>query len=89
MSVSESVESALDGDESPLAAQARALAAEMDNSRNGGTSKALISKELRETLAALRALAPPKIEEDEVELARKRRADRLARGAAAGASSSS
>jgi hypothetical protein len=69
-------------DLSALAATALALAAVID-SPGSPTSKAMVAKELRETLAALRALAPPKKEADRGdELAERRRAARVARGAA-------
>jgi hypothetical protein len=65
-----------------LVASALKLAEEMDNSRNGGTSKALINKELRETLAVLRSLAPPAEVEDELSRIRDARTRRHAGGAA-------
>jgi hypothetical protein len=67
---------------SSLAMTALTLAAQLDSTRNGGTSKAMIAKEYRETLRELRAIAPPAQEDDEVDRARKRRAERLARRAA-------
>jgi hypothetical protein len=77
-----------DAGKGALAASVLKLAEEMDNPKNCGTSKSMINKELRETLAALRALAPPKVEEDEVEQARKRRVARLGKSAAGSAPSS-
>jgi hypothetical protein len=71
-----------------LAAAALALAAEVDGG-NSLTSKTLAVKEIRETLRELRALVPPKPEEDEIERARRRRADRLAGTAAAGSAAPS
>lgn len=87
MSVRDAVEREL-GDfgpmkDSTLAAVALALAAQIDGP-GSSTSKAMVAKELRETMAALRALAPPKKEPDVVDdLAERRRAARRARGAAA------
>jgi hypothetical protein len=52
--------------ESALAATALALAREMDSPKNGGTSKSMIAKALNETMAELRALAPPKREDDDL-----------------------
>jgi hypothetical protein len=75
-------------DESALAASALALAEAID-APGSATSKAMVAKELRETLAALRALAPPKAEEDEIDRARRRRDERLARQSASGATSPS
>jgi hypothetical protein len=56
---------------------------------NSATSKSMCAKALVDVMRELRALAPPKPEEDEVERARKRRADRLAGQSAAGSASSS
>jgi uncharacterized membrane protein len=78
-----------EAEECSLAAVALALAAELDDQENSATSKSMIAREYRETMAVLRAMVPPKLEEDEVERARKRRADRLAGQPAAGSSSSS
>jgi hypothetical protein len=75
-------------EDSALAATAEALAQAID-APGSATSKAMVAKELRETLAALRDLAPPKIEEDEVDRARRRRDERLARQSASGATSPS
>jgi uncharacterized membrane protein len=77
-----------EAEECSLAAVALALAAELDDQENSATSKSMIAREYRETMAVLRAMVPPKPEEDEVERARKRRADRLAGQPAAGSSSS-
>jgi hypothetical protein len=73
--------------EGALAASALALADAID-APGSATSKAMVAKELRETLAALRALAPVRVEEDEIDRARRRRDERLYRGSASGASSS-
>jgi hypothetical protein len=62
---------------SSLAATALALAAQMDSPRNGGTSKAMIAKEYRETLRELRAAAPAKVEDNELDRVRRRRAGRM------------
>lgn len=70
---------------SALAGAARVLAWQMENPYASATAKSMCSKELRETLERLRALAPPVETEDEIERARKRRAGRLARQSAAGA----
>jgi hypothetical protein len=74
--------------ESALAATALSLAEQLDGP-NSATSKSMCAKALVDVLRELRALAPAKPEEDEVERARKRRADRLARQSAAGAAPSS
>lgn len=67
--------------ESTLAATALVLAAELDGS-GSSTSKAMVAKELRDTLAALRALAPPKREADRLdEVNRKREERRRSAGA--------
>jgi hypothetical protein len=61
--------------EGALAAAALALARVID-APGSATSKAMVAKELRETLAALRALAPPKREQDtldEIAAAREKR----------------
>jgi hypothetical protein len=70
--------------ESGLAATALALAREMDSPKNGGTSKSMIAKALNETMAELRALAPPKQEADGLDdLTKRREARRSASTAAA------
>jgi hypothetical protein len=93
VSVTDAVTRELDGmpDElatSALAAAALVLAEGLD-SRASLAQKALGTKELREVMDRLRALAPTRAEEDEVDRARRRRGERLARQAAAEASSSS
>jgi hypothetical protein len=70
--------------ESALAASALVLARQMDRRVSWA-----VAKELRETLAALKASAPVKEEEDEIERARRRRSERLAGQSASGASSPS
>jgi F420-0:gamma-glutamyl ligase len=83
VSVAESVERELEalGDaaaDTVLAATARVLAGQLDRRVSWA-----IAKELRETMAALRALAPPKKEADRSDdLAERRRKARAARGAA-------
>jgi hypothetical protein len=72
VSVVESVESfvaGLSGEaaDDPLAASALALAAEIDDAGNSATSKSMVAKELRETLAYLRAMSPAKKEADDVD----------------------
>lgn len=69
---------------STLAAAALELAKQLDSSVNGGTSKSMIAKELRETMRTLHDLAPPKQEESELDRRRRDRDERLARQAAAG-----
>lgn len=64
--------------ESGLAASALTLAAAMDDPSNSATSKSMCAARLHDALEQLRALAPEQEEADEVERARKRRADRLA-----------
>jgi hypothetical protein len=71
-----------------MAETALSLARELDG-QNSATSKSMCAKALIDVMRELRSLAPPVPEEDEVERARKRRADRLAGTAAAGSSSSS
>lgn len=69
--------------DSALAESALALAAEMDDSGNSATSKAMCAKALLETMATLRQLAPAKKEADKAdELAERRRSVRAARRAA-------
>jgi hypothetical protein len=69
--------------DSALAELALALAAEIDEPKNSATSKAMCAKALMDTMAALRALAPPKKEADQADdLAERRRAARRARGSA-------
>jgi hypothetical protein len=46
--------------ESVLGASALSLAALMDDNENSATSRSMVAKELRETMAQLRALAPQK-----------------------------
>jgi hypothetical protein len=92
VSVVESVERFLGGlggaaEDDPLAASALALAGVID-APGSATSKAMVAKELRETLTALRALAPPRVEEDEIDRKRRQREERLARQSAAGSSPS-
>lgn len=74
---------------SALAASALALAAEIDEASNSATSKSMCAKALHDALDRLREIAPPKQEETDLDRARKRRADRLARLAAPDAASSS
>jgi hypothetical protein len=63
--------------ESALAATALVLAEQLDGP-NSATSKALCAKELTATLKELRALAPPKKQEDRADKIRKRRHLRVA-----------
>jgi hypothetical protein len=63
--------------ESTLAAAALALAEELDRS-NSATSKSMCAKELRETMAVLRALAPSKKEQDAIDDLTARRTARRA-----------
>jgi hypothetical protein len=74
---------------SPLAAAALSLARELDDAGNSATSKSMCAKALVDVLRELRTLVPPREEEDDIERARKRRADRLAGQSAAGSASSS
>jgi hypothetical protein len=91
VSVVESVESFLAGlggqvEDDPLAAAALALAEILDDSDNSATSRSMVAKELRETLACLRALAPPKREQDTLdEIAAAREKRRASAGGAASA----
>ena len=63
---------------SPLAAAALALAADMDDPATGSTSRSMVAKELRDTLAALRALAPAEEAKDDLDELAERRAARRA-----------
>jgi len=63
--------------ESPLAMAALALARELDSYGNSATSKANCVKELRDTLAALWALAPVEEETSKVDELQKRRVAKL------------
>ena len=64
--------------ESGLAEMARALAEGIDSSGNSFTSRSIAAKELRDTMAAIRDLAPVAVKHDKVDELAKRRADRLA-----------
>jgi hypothetical protein len=91
MSVFEAVEQELEElgvTGSALAATALSLAEGLD-APNSLTSKSMAAKALADVLKEIRSLAPPAEQEDEIERARKRRADRLARQSASGSSSSS
>lgn len=61
--------------EGALAASALALAEAID-APGSATSKAMVAKELRETMAALRALAPPKVERDRIDEVNQKREQR-------------
>lgn len=91
MSVFESVEQEIEElgvTGSALAATALALAEGLD-APNSLTSKSMAAKALADVLKEIRTLAPPAEQEDEIERARKRRAERLAGKPAARSSSSS
>jgi hypothetical protein len=60
--------------EGALAAAAVALAEILDDVHNSATSRSMVAKELRETLASLRALAPPVERKDELSELRSARA---------------
>lgn len=62
-----------------LAAMALSLAADMDDPHTGSTSRSMVSKELRDTLAALRALAPARTEGSPLDEIRARRDAKVAR----------
>lgn len=65
----------------PEAATALALAAELDAPGNSATSKANCAKELRETLAALRAMAPAERKGSQLDdLAQRRQRRKAAQG---------
>jgi hypothetical protein len=70
------------GASSSLAATALALAEQLDEPRNGATSKSMCAKAMVDVLRELRLLAPPKQEDDELDRARKQRTERLARQSA-------
>ena len=65
---------------SALAATALAMAAEIDGA-NSATSKSMCAKVLMDALKELRALAPPRKQEDAVDEIRRRRERRIARAA--------
>ncbi len=71
---------------SALAESALALAAAMDEPGNSATSKAMCAKALMETMATLRALAPPAKKADAIDDLAVARANR--RAAAAGGAAS-
>jgi hypothetical protein len=73
---------------SSLGVVALTLAAELDD-RNSATSKSLCAKAMIDVMREIKAAAPPKREEDDIERARKRRVSRLARQSTTGAASSS
>lgn len=80
MSVVSALESELDEmgvAHTTLAASALALARELDKDSNSATSKSNCAKALNETLDKLRALAPPRDEEDRLDDLSARRAQRL------------
>ena len=64
--------------ESALAMSALALAAEIDAPGNSATAKSMCAKSLLETLDRLRAISPPKPEQDGLDDLSARRAQRLA-----------
>lgn len=83
MSVFEAVERELanfDAADSALGATALVLAEQLDG-ESSATSKSMCAKELAATLREIRALAPPKRQEDGVDEIAKRRARRLSRAA--------
>jgi hypothetical protein len=53
--------------EGALAAQALVMAAQLDDPEVSATAKSMCSKDLRETMAALRAVAPAKRETDGID----------------------
>ena len=66
-----------------LAESARAMARALDNGENSATSRSMCAKELRDTMTALRDLAPPVPERTRLDELGDRRAKRLARKAGA------
>jgi hypothetical protein len=89
MSVEDAVREAVAGADPVLAAQALEMARQLDDPDNSATSKSMTNKELRETMAEIRALKPPKEAPDGVTDLAARRVERLARVAAAADSSPS
>jgi hypothetical protein len=75
--------------ESGLASVALAMAERVDDPNTRPTAAAVCARELREALTVLRAIAPPRSEDDDIERARKRRVERLAGKSAAGTAASS
>lgn len=69
---------AVDLADSAMAAAALALALEIDTGGNSATSKSMCAKELRETLSALWAAAPPEEAMDDLDELAQRRASRRA-----------
>ena len=61
-----------------LAAAARRLAEGLDNPKNSLTSRSIATRELRDTMTALRALMPLTEQEDDLARLRQRHADRRA-----------
>lgn len=70
-----------DAADSATAAAARSLAFELENPYNSLTSKAMATRELRESMSQLHALAPPKHERDGLDDIAAQRAKRRAGGA--------
>ena len=62
-----------------LAANALALAREMDKPKNSATSKSMVARTLNETMEKLRTLVPEEPAADEVDELAKRRSERRAR----------
>jgi hypothetical protein len=89
VSVEAAVAKAVKGADEVLAAQALELARLLDDSDNSATSKSMANKELRETMAEIRALRPPREAPDGVTDLAARRAERLAGIAASAGSASS
>jgi hypothetical protein len=89
VSIESAVEKSVKGTDPVLAAQALELARLLDDPGNSATSKSMANKELRETMAEIRALSPPKEAPDGVTDINERRAMRLAGIAASAGSPSS
>lgn len=67
--------------DSTLAASARAIAAELDDSKNSATSKSMCARALNETLERLYELMPAEEKKDRIDELTKRREQRRARTA--------
>jgi len=80
---------AVGAQDSALAQTALSVARRLDDPRTSATSVSMLGKTMIDVLRELRSLHPPKPEEDEIERARQRRADRMAGKPEAGSSSSS
>ncbi len=68
---------------SSLAAAALVLAGALDSPKNSATSKSMCARALIDTLDRIRDLAPPRMEDDQLDDLSSRRAARISRAAGA------